>query len=86
MALSKSAKYYRSHPKARAVKDAYNTEYHKTPARRKYRSRLWIERRKRGIAGKGGDDLSHTKSGNLVQESAKTNRARNGSDGKSTKK
>jgi hypothetical protein len=37
------------------------------------------ERRRRGIAGKGGDDLSHTKGGKMVLESPKRNRARNGS-------
>lgn len=86
MALSKSARYYRSNPKARDKKKKYDTEYHKTPARRKYRSKLWIERRKRGLAGKGGKDLSHKKDGSLVQESVKTNRGRQGANGKSTKK
>lgn len=86
MALSKSARYYHRNKKARDKKKAYDTEYHKTPARRKYRSKLWIERRKRGLAGKGGKDLSHRKDGSLVQESIKINRGRNGSNGKSTKK
>lgn len=86
MSLSKSAIFYRNNKKSRDKKKKYDTEYHKTPARRKYRSKLWIERRKRGLAGKGGKDLSHTKSGTLVQENASTNRARNGSGGGSTKK
>ena len=86
MALSKSARYYRNNPEAREVKKKYDTSYHQTSARRKYRSKLWMERRKRGLAGKGGSDLSHTKSGGLVQENVSTNRARNGADGKSTKK
>ena len=46
----------------------------------------WNERRRRGIAGKGGKDLSHTKSGRMVLESPTKNRARNGQNGKSTKK
>jgi hypothetical protein len=86
MTLSKSAVFYRTHKKSREAKKKYDTEYHKTPARRKYRSKLWIERRKRGIAGKGGDDLSHTKNGNLVRENRSRNRARQGANGKSTKK
>jgi hypothetical protein len=36
--------------------------------------------------GKGGDDLSHTKSGRLVKESPSKNRARNGAGGRPTKK
>lgn len=86
MALSRSARYYRQNPEAREKKKNYDTAYHKTPARRKYRSKLWIERRKRGIAGKGGGDLSHKKNGQLVRESVKSNRARQGANGKSTKK
>lgn len=85
-AKSKSAKYYASNPEARRKKKAYDTKYHSTSKRRKYRSDLAKARRKRGIMGKGGGDLSHTKSGRLVRESASKNRARNGSNGRSTKK
>lgn len=87
MSLSRSARYYRNNPEAREKKKSYDTKYHKTPARRKYRSKLWIERRKRGIAGShNGKDLSHKKDGSLVQENSSANRARNGANGKSTKK
>ena len=72
-----SAKYYRSNAKARAKKKAYDTAFHSSPARKKYRAELSAERRKRKIAGKGGGDLSHTKDGRLVRESASKNRARN---------
>jgi hypothetical protein len=52
-----------------------------------YRVKLNQENRKRGTYGNGdGKDLSHTTSGKLVQEDQSTNRARNGKDGKSTKK
>jgi len=85
-AKSKSAKYYASNPKARAKKKRYDTAYHSTPSRRKYRSELGKARRKRGIYGKGGGDLSHTKSGSLVRESPSKNRARQGANGRSTKK
>jgi hypothetical protein len=83
--LSKSARYYRRNKKARDVKDKYNTKYHKAPARRKYRANLNKARRKRGLKG-DPRDLSHKKDGTLVLEGKKSNRARNGADGKSSKK
>ena len=85
-AKSRSAKYYASNPKARAKKASYDKKYHSTPSRRKYRSELNAARRKRKIYGKGGGDMSHTRSGKLVRESASKNRARNGANGRSTKK
>ena len=74
----KSASYYRKNPKARARKKAYDTAYHSTPERKKYRSKLATERRRRGIMGKGGSDVSHTKNGGTKLESPKKNRGRNG--------
>lgn len=73
-----TASYYRENPDSYAKKLAYDIKYGKKPSRRKYRSKLKIERVKRGIDGKGGGDLSHTTSGRLVRESPKRNRARNG--------
>jgi hypothetical protein len=70
---SRSAKYYQTHPKARAKKKAYDKEYHATPARKKYRRELQNERYARGIAGKGGGDLHHSKSG-LKRRSVSANR------------
>jgi len=87
MALSKSALYFRSHPEARKKKNEYNTKYHATPERKKYRVKLNKANRDAGTYGNGdGKDMSHKKSGKLVKESASANRARNGKDGKSTKK
>ncbi len=85
-AKSKSAKYYASNPKARAKKKKYDTAYGGTPERKEYRKKLARARRKRGIMSKGGGDLSHTKRGTLVRESASKNRARQGANGRSTKK
>jgi hypothetical protein len=86
-AKSKSAQYYASNPEARKKKAAYDTKYGKTAKRRKYRSALNKANRKAGTYGNGdGKDMSHTKSGRLVKESASKNRARNGHNGKSTKK
>jgi hypothetical protein len=63
--------------------------YNKKPEEVARRVELNKEARKRGIYGKrhaAGKDLSHTKSGKMVLESTSKNRARNGQNGKSTKK
>ncbi len=75
---SKSTKYYKENPEAKKKKAAYDTEYHKKPAARKYRSELNAERRERGIYGKGGGDLAHSASGkSLKLTPASKNRANN---------
>ena len=88
--MRKSAKYYNSGTseasKAKKKKNEYQKEYNKRPEERKRRAELMKERRKRGIDGKGGKDVSHTKSGRTVLENRSTNRARNGHNGRSTKK
>ena len=63
-------------PAAVEHKRKYETEYESSPARKKYRRELEGERRKRGVAGKGGGDMSHTKTGKIVVEDPHTNRAR----------
>ena len=84
---SKSAIYFQKNPDARKKKNAYNTAYHATPERKKYRVRLNKANRQAGTYGNGdGKDMSHTKSGKLVKESQSANRARNGKDGNSSKK
>ncbi len=83
---SRSSKYYKSNPKARAKKNSYNKKYHSTAKRRKYRSDLNKENRKRGTYGNGDNkDVSHKKGGGTKLESASRNRARQGANGKSTK-
>ena len=82
----KSARYYAKNPEAAAKKAAYQRKLNKKPSVKKASEARWTERRRRGIAGKGGADLSHTKSGTMVKESPRKNRARNGHNGKSTKK
>jgi hypothetical protein len=72
-----TAKYYRSNSEARARKAEYDTTFGQKPAQRAKRAELAKERRKRGIMGKGGKDLSHTRDGRLVKENPSTNRARN---------
>ena len=95
---SKSSRNYRKNPSAAAKKRAYDRAYRKrekgslAPDSSKKRrlnkegARRWAERKKRGIAGKGGPDMSHTKKNKLVAENSTKNRGRNGKNGKSTKK
>ena len=87
---SKTSKNYATHPEAKKKKEeyaeSYNEEYNKKPEEKKYRRELAQERRDRGVMGKGGKDMSHTKDGKIVPEDPSTNRARNGKNGKSTKK
>lgn len=66
-------------------KKAYDTAYHKTTERKKYRAELNKANRKTGKVG-DGKDQSHTKKGGLVLEPQKSNRGRNGQGGGSTKK
>lgn len=72
-----SARYYRAHPEARAKKAETDAKVNARPEQREKRAELARERRERGMMGKGGPDLSHTKSGGLVKESPSANRARN---------
>ena len=57
-------------------KKKYDTKYHSTPKRKEYRKELAAVRRSRGVMGKGGSDMSHTKDGKLVAEDSSKNRAR----------
>lgn len=95
---SKSSRAYKKSPSSAAKKRAYDRAYSKrkmgskagnTATKRKHNkesAERWNERKRRGIAGKGGKDVSHTKSGRLVLENSTKNRGRNGKNGKSTKK
>lgn len=73
----RSAQYYRDNPEAREKKAETDKKFNSKPEQREKRTELTRERRKRGIDGKGGDDLSHTKDGRLVKEDPSKNRARN---------
>jgi|DEB0MinimDraft_3_1074331.scaffolds.fasta_scaffold09168_2 hypothetical protein len=63
-------------PEAKRHKIEYDKKYESNPERVKYREELNAERRKRGIYGHGGPDMSHTKNHTLVAESPHANRAR----------
>jgi len=71
----------------RKKKIAYDKKYSATKKSKEYRAKLNAANKEAGTYGNGdGKDRSHTKSGRTVSEKAKTNRARNGQNGKSTKK
>lgn len=68
---------------------SYDKKYQASPERKKYRAELNQEAKEKGVYGKRaskGLDLSHKKDGSMVLEKAKTNRARNSHNGKSSLK
>jgi hypothetical protein len=74
-------------PERIAKKLAYDKKYQDNPKRVKYRQQLNKANRDAGTYGNGdGMDMSHTKAGRIVKENKMSNRARNGHNGKSTKK
>ena len=76
----KTARYYRSNPKARAKHVKDNTKINDTPAKRKYRRDLMKIRRKKKPGPQ--QDVSHKSGGGVTIESRKTNRARGGAQRK----
>jgi len=80
-----STEYYRSHPEAAAKKVRHQAEINRRPSEKDRRVELNRERRRRGIYGKGGPDVSHTSSGDTVLEAPSKNRARNGEGGRRLK-
>ena len=81
---SESAKYFASHPEARKKKNEYNTKYHASEERKDYR--VGLNKKTRENPTGSEYDNSHTKDGKIVRERRSTNRARNGKNGKSSKK
>lgn len=76
--MSRTAEYYRTHPKARSKRLRDQARINRRPEERRRRIELRRERRRRGIDGKGGPDISHTQSGKTVLEEPSINRARKG--------
>lgn len=73
---SKSAKYYQENPESKKKKDAYNTEYHSTTERKKYRAALQALNRKKGTHGNGdGMDEAHVSKTKTKKQSQSRNRA-----------
>jgi hypothetical protein len=81
----RSAAYYASSPGAYQRKLAYDKKFNAKPHRKAYRAEVGRERYRRGLDGKGGKDVSHGKRGFGLEDPSK-NRARQGADGKSTKR
>jgi hypothetical protein len=74
-------------PERIAKKLAYDKKYQSSPKRVNYREDLNQANRKAGTYGNNDNlDMSHTKIGTIVKENMKSNRGRNGHNGKSTKK
>lgn len=86
MGQSKTSKYYATHPDAAERRRESQRKINQSEERKSYRTAHQKARRDVGIDGKGGPDMSSTKSGKFVKEKASINRARNGANGKTTKK
>lgn len=73
---SRSAKYYQTHPDARAKKEEYDTEYHSTEERKKYRSNLNKKNREKGTYGNGDKkDVAHKSKTKTRMQAQSSNRA-----------
>lgn len=71
---SKSARYYQENKEARDKKNEYNLEYHKTPARRKYRAVLGAINRRKGNKVGDGKDEAHVSKNRTISQSQSKNR------------
>ena len=75
--VGKTARYYHTHPKARAKKKKYDAEFNKKPEQVKKRVELKKKNRehdrKYGKESREGKDLSHTSHG-LVYKPSSVNR------------
>ena len=73
-----STRYYRSHAKARAKKNAYQKKFNRSKLQIRNRTSLNKENRRRGTYGNGDKlDVSHKKGGGTKLEAQSKNRARN---------
>jgi hypothetical protein len=72
--VSRTARFYRTHPKARAKHRAYQAKYNKKPSQVKKRSQLIkynrAHDRKYGKASRIGKDASHTRHGIVYKKSS----------------
>lgn len=66
---SKSKKFYDANPRSKELKKKYDTEYHSTPERKKYRAFLNKKNRDAGTYGNGdGMDYDHTERKFITKE------------------
>lgn len=82
MGQSRTSKYFAKNPAARKRRLKYQAKVNRRPEEKAKRRASARERRKRGIMGKGGKDVSHRSDGSTFLESPSKNRARNGAGGK----
>lgn len=72
--VSRTAKFYHTHPEAKKKKNEYQKEYNKKPEQVKKRTELTqINRehdKKYGKASRNGKDASHTKNGIVYKKSS----------------
>ena len=82
MAKGRTQTYYDKNPAANKKRLEYQKKLNATQKEKDRRvelNRLNREAQAKGVGKKGdGKDMSHTRSGKVVLEKAKTNRARNG--------
>jgi hypothetical protein len=72
---SKSAKFYQKNKAARLKKIAYDTKYHSTKERRKYRADLQRKNIEAGTHGNHDNkDMDHVSKTRMVSRSASANR------------
>ena len=80
---SASTKYFNANPDKKKEKNRKNAIRQKSKSSK---NRVESTKAQRKSPAPKGYDKSHTKSGKIVNEKASKNRARNGKNGKSTKK
>lgn len=72
---SKSARYYQQNPEARRRKKKYDTKYHSSPSRKKYRAVLQAINRKKGTHGNHDNmDEAHQSKSSTKKEHYSKNR------------
>lgn len=75
---SRTSKFYKDNPEARAKRLKYQKKYNKQSMQIQKRVELNKINRQKGTYGNGdGMDVSHTKDGSTVMEDQSKNRARN---------
>lgn len=78
-AVSRSARYYQENPEARKKKAQYDTRYHSTTSRKKYRSFLNKKNRDAGTYGNGdGKDWDHGVRRMISQSTNRAKKMQNG--------
>jgi len=83
---SKTSIYYANNPEAAEKHREYERKRNKKPGRAEYRKKHAQARVELGLKVGDKRDASCTKDGNFTVESRSKNRARQGANGKSTKK